>query len=113
MKTYIAGPMSGIKDLNFPAFNAAAAKYRARGVEVINPAEMNGGEDELALCADMTPEQLAAHWQACMRKDLTAICAECDHVVMLDGWMTSRGATLEHHVAKALGLTITYPEGAL
>ena len=39
MQLYLAGPMRSIKDFNFPAFNAAAAKLRAAGHEVFNPAE--------------------------------------------------------------------------
>ena len=102
---YIAGPMSGIPDLNFPAFHAKAAELRAAGYVVINPAEINGGADELVACASMTPEELQAHWQKCMRKDITELCT-CDGIAMLDGWTRSKGATLEHHVARSLGLLV-------
>ena len=40
-KIYIAGPMTGLPELNFPAFHAEAARLRAFGYEVINPAEIN------------------------------------------------------------------------
>lgn len=105
LRLYLAGPMTGYKDLNFPAFHAKAAELRAAGYVVINPAEINGGADELAACASMTPAELAAHWYKCMRKDIAAVCT-CDGIVMLDGWTRSKGATLEHHVAKALGLHV-------
>lgn len=105
LRIYIAGPMSGIPDLNFPAFHAKAAELRAAGYVAINPAEINGGADEQIATAAMSPEELAAHWQKCMRKDITALCT-CDGIAMLDGWTKSRGATLEHHVAKALGLLV-------
>ena len=104
-KTYIAGPMTGYADLNFPAFHAKAAEQRAAGYEVINPAEINGGADELVACAKMTPEQVAAHWRACMRNDITSLMT-CSRIVMLPGWTASRGAMLEHHIAKALGFEI-------
>ena len=104
-RTYIAGPMTGYANLNFPAFHAAAAEQRAAGHEVINPAEINGGADELVACADMDAAELAAHWQTCMRKDITQLMT-CDRIVMLDGWTASRGATLEHHVAQALGMAV-------
>ena len=39
MRLYLAGPMSGIKDFNFPAFNEAAEHLRKLGYEVFNPAE--------------------------------------------------------------------------
>src|SRR5471030_1062685 len=104
-RTYIAGAMTGHVDLNFPAFHAAAAEQRAAGYEVINPAEINGGADELVACAQMDAAQMAAHWQGCMRKDIAALMT-CDRIYMLAGWQSSRGATLEHHVAAALGLEV-------
>jgi len=106
-KTYIAGPMTGYTALNFPAFHAEAAAQRALGHEVINPAEINGGADELVACAAMTAEQLADHWTNCMRKDITELVT-CSRVVLLPGWTMSRGASLEHHVARALGFEIVF-----
>ena len=41
MKLYLAGPMTGIKDLNFPAFHAEASRLRALGHIVVNPAAVN------------------------------------------------------------------------
>lgn len=38
-RVYLAGPMTGIADYNFPAFNAAAARLRAEGFDVVNPAD--------------------------------------------------------------------------
>lgn len=43
--TYLAGPMTGLPDLNFPTFHARAAELRALGHEVVNPAEL-AGDDE-------------------------------------------------------------------
>lgn len=108
-RLYIAGPMTGHADLNFPAFHAAAAEYRKKGAFVINPAEMNGGDAEIATSAKMTAEQYHAHWVRCMKKDINALMT-CDGVVMLPGWQKSRGAKLEHHIARNLGLTITYKD---
>lgn len=105
MKTYIAGPMTGYASLNFPAFHAKAAEQRAAGYEVINPAEINGGADELVACAVMTKDEQAAHWQKCMRNDIAQLLT-CGRIVMLDGWTKSRGATLEHHVATVLGFEV-------
>ena len=106
-RIYVAGPMTGYPELNFPAFHAAAARLRALGHSVINPAEINGGADEVATCATMTPEQYAAHWRACMRNDIRALM-DCDGIYMLHGWEASRGATLEHHIAVSLGLSVSY-----
>ena len=106
---YIAGPMTGYADLNFPAFNAAAKLYRDKGCFVINPAELNGGEAELALYATMSEEEKAEHYTACMRKDIAAITT-VDTLVVLPGYSMSRGATMEIQIAQFLGLTIVWPE---
>jgi hypothetical protein len=108
-RVYIAGPMTGMIDLNFPAFHTAAAEYRKRGAFVINPAEINGGDAEIAQTEKMSAEQYHAHWVKCLKKDISALLT-CDTIVMLPGWSTSRGATLEHYVADVLGMTITYED---
>lgn len=38
-RVYVAGPMTGIPDFNYPAFNAVADQLRAQGYEVENPAD--------------------------------------------------------------------------
>lgn len=90
-KIYIAGPMTGIPDLNFPAFHAAAKKLRAEGHEVVNPAEINADP--------------AAAWLDCMRADIRELVG-CTAIYLLPGWFCSRGASLEHHIASALGFEI-------
>jgi hypothetical protein len=93
MRVYVAGKMSGLPDLGFPAFHAAAAKLRAEGHEVINPAEIQ-------------PDQ-TAEWGACLRDCLAAL-VRCDAIALLPNWDDSRGARLERHVARELGLTTIY-----
>ncbi|WJN74383.1 DUF4406 domain-containing protein [Burkholderia anthina] len=88
MKIYIAGPMTGHPNLNFPTFHAEAARLRALGYEVINPAELNAGP--------------VADWLQCMRVDIKHL-VDCDAIAMLEGWQTSRGASLEYTIAMTLG----------
>jgi len=110
MKTiYIAGPMSGIAQLNFPAFNAEAARLRALGHAVINPAEINGDDPEAV--AAMSAVGLAQHWRNCMRADITALMT-CDAISMLPGWEHSKGATIEHYNARSLGFDVIFAEDA-
>ncbi|WP_431274255.1 DUF4406 domain-containing protein [Variovorax ureilyticus] len=96
-RVYIAGPMSGYAELNFPAFHFEAAALRTAGLDVVNPAEIN---------VDPT-----TGWSACMRADIAEL-VKCDRIHLLPGWSKSRGATLEHHIGRALGLLVTLAEGA-
>lgn len=91
-RTYIAGPMSGLTDDNYPAFHAAASVMRALGYTVENPAENEKP------CLD-------PQWSDWMRVALTQML-RCDSIVLLPGWDKSRGATLEKHVAEALGMKV-------
>lgn len=86
-RIYIAGPMTGYPELNFPAFHAAAAQLRAAGFVAVNPAEIN---------ADPT-----AGWNQCMRQDIAQLVT-CDALVLLPGWEHSRGATIERRLAADL-----------
>lgn len=84
---YLAGPMTGQPDHNYPAFNAAAARLRADGYTVANPAEagkVDGWE-----------------WADYVKRGLRAML-HCDGVALLPGWHESRGARLEYDVAHAL-----------
>ncbi len=92
-RAYLSGPMTGLPDLNFPAFHDAAAQLRAHGFEVVNPAEINP-DGELP-------------WAECMRADIKALC-DCDLLVLLPGWEKSSGAHLELHIAHRIGLMIDH-----
>jgi len=91
-RIYVAGPMTGLPDLNFPAFNAQVERLRAEGWDVVSPVEINCGLDHEG-------------WNACLRRDLAALVT-CDALWLLPGHHSSRGATLELHVARELGLEI-------
>lgn len=75
-----------------PAFHAEADRLRSLGYFVINPAEINADQ--------------AAEWHECMRADIAQLVEWCSSVFCLPGWEKSRGATLEVHIAKALGMRV-------
>lgn len=118
-KIYLAGPMRGIPEFNFPAFHAAAAKLRAEGHEVFNPAEADnkefgvdvstgnntGCENEAAKRVGMTGLELARN---CFLRDTNWICRHADAIALLPGWENSRGATAERALALAIGLEIIH-----
>lgn len=90
MRIYIAGPMTGLPDFNYPVFREAESVLRALGYEVESP-HHNGGGDT------------SQPWQWYMRAALRQMLS-CDGVALLPGWEMSSGATLEHFVARALGM---------
>ena len=95
MKIYVAGPMTGLPEWNYPAFNAAAAELRAEGHEVVNPAEMGeryGTADEI----NADPQKFAD----LIIEELDAL-ATCDAIYLLPGWEKSPGTRRELEVALA------------
>lgn len=93
MNLYLAGPMTGYEEWNFPAFHAVCTDLRSIGHAVLNPAENDDGDAS------------AGDWSYFMRQDIAHVLS-VDAVAVLPGWERSRGATLEVTVAVALGLPI-------
>ncbi len=101
MKAYIAGPMRGYPEFNFPAFFSAEEELLEVGLDVFNPAryDVETGFDPAApLPAGYDMRETAA-------RDLAELLA-CDAIYMLLGWKYSAGATAERAVALWVGLEI-------
>lgn len=92
LSVYIAGPMSGKPDYNYPAFHRVAGKWRRGGWEVFNPAENHGGRTDLPLAAYFA-------------EDLPQVC-RADALAVLPGWQDSKGASIEVSLARHLGKPI-------
>ncbi|WP_095193333.1 DUF4406 domain-containing protein [Pseudomonas sp. Irchel 3A7] len=90
-RLYLTGPMTGFEDFNFPAFNKMASKLRAIGYIVENPAEHG--------------VVLDAEWGDYMAYELTRLSL-CGLVAVLPGWESSKGARLEVHIARELGMSV-------
>lgn len=90
-KWYLSGPMSGLPGNNLELFAAVARSMRDAGIDVVNP-----GEVKLAG---------APTWLDFMRADL-ALLLGCDGIVMLPGWERSKGARIEHELARGLGFWV-------
>lgn len=92
---YVSGPMTGLPDFNRAAFHKAADDLRARGYDVVNPAEV-----------DLGPK---ATWEDYMRVHLATITSGDVHgLAMLPGWRKSKGARLEGEAAQAFGLPMRW-----
>lgn len=102
-KIYIAGPMTGYPEFNFPAFFAAAAEFEARGWIVANPAAKDGEQN---LKGFATGDAVAAGAGGFNFRH--AYLWDCEKVIngdaiyMLRGWQKSVGAVGEHAVATAV-----------
>lgn len=113
VRFYLAGPMRGIPNFNFPEFRTAAKLLRKKGHVVFNPAERDidrfgkniikknptGSEEQARLACgfDLRDALLA---------DLEFICRYADAIAMLPGWEHSSGVAAELATARALGLMI-------
>jgi hypothetical protein len=104
---YLAGPMRGYEDFNFPAFHEAAKHLReVVGWDVISPAEM-----DLAVGLVPTADGVLslADWYTAMRRDIAALLEpRVDRIVFLPGWRDSRGANVERIVGEAIGLEMWF-----
>lgn len=110
-KVYLAGPMRGLPYFNYPAFRRAAAKLRAKGFYVFNPAEADTART--GVDASMTENGKTGtlgdfDLRTALAEDMDFICREADAIALLPGWQKSMGATAEKATADALGLCVIY-----
>jgi hypothetical protein len=106
MKTiYIAGPMTGLPEFNYPAFFDAEERLREQGFLIKNPA--TGQKHPNSIVED---DEV---WRYYMRQGIRMLL-ESDEIALLPGWMDSRGAKLEYFIAQNLGMhTWDYRDGEL
>ena len=102
---YLAGPMSGIPHFNFPAFDMAAEELRRRGLCVISPAELDDPADMASALVNETgdPARAGKTWGQFLGRDVRIVADQCEGIIFLPGWETSRGACLEAYVGVLCG----------
>ena len=88
---YLAGPMTGLPEFNYPAFFTETDRLQALGYQVENPAN--------------NPEPPCKSWEGYMRLALAQM-VRCDTIAMLPNWGNSRGAAIEFRLAGDLGMHI-------
>ncbi len=96
---YIAGPMTGQPQWNFPAFDAAKPIVKAKGYEPISPADLDraAGFDETC---DKADDEFV---REALKRDMNALL-DCDLIVLLPGWRNSKGARAEYRLAIAAAI---------
>lgn len=121
MRYYIAGPMTGIENYNWPAFEAAASKLRNAGHEVVSPTEIDEGMEVVEVKRDRSTDPAtildvrttpAFDYDRVLAEDLRQL-AGCSGIHLLRGWQQSVGACTELQRALELGLTVTHEHGAM
>lgn len=107
---YIAGPMRGIPEFNFPAFFVVGDYFERLGYNVFNPARhdvktfgdtvwkgRSGDESELE-------KDVGFDIRTVLRDDLVWIAENAGVIVLLPGHENSKGAAAELALARALGI---------
>jgi nucleoside 2-deoxyribosyltransferase len=97
MKLYIAGPMSGYPDLNFPEFRRAAEIIKAEGLTALSPLDLDLNKDAV--------DTGGADRHIFLREDFRLLL-EADGILLLDGWLESVGANAELAVARMTGQSV-------
>lgn len=100
MRIYISGAITGNENYqkDFERGEKIAALLNCIPV---NPAKLSGQKFRNA-----SP---APAWEDYMKFDIPLLCG-CQAVLMLKGWVCSKGANLEHDIASRLGMQIFYEE---
>lgn len=91
---YIAGPMTGYEQFNYPKFHQVTAIMRGENLVVLSPAE------NFTLA-----EQREVAWSDAVRTALRQLL-DADCLVLLPGWDASAGTKIERKVASVLGMPI-------
>ena len=95
-KIYISGRISGLSEEEVTAkFDAAEAKLKAQGYEVVNPLK-NGIPNN-------------ASWEIHISMDVLLLMG-CNAIYLLPDWSLSKGATLEKNLSELTGKKIIYEE---
>ena len=101
---YLAGPMTGIPQFNFPLFESEADRLRADGHAVISPHEQDSPAVQKAAWASPDGALHSGHiagetWGDILSRDVKLVADQVHGVLVLPNWDKSRGARLETFVA--------------
>ena len=94
---YISGQITGLELKEAKAaFDKAEALLSEKGFKPLNPMKAN-------------PPMSAKNWKEYMLDDIVQLF-NCDGIFLLDNWQDSKGARIEHFIAKEMGMLILTEE---
>lgn len=97
-KIFLGGPISGLEtEVAEQEFCRYEDALKALGYEVYNPIR------ELRKAGILNEP-----WHVILRFSLAEMMAHCKELHLLPGWQNSKGATIEHDLAKTLKIPIVY-----
>ena len=95
MKIFISGQITGLElSTAQTVFNRAEAFLIEEGYRAVNPMKV-------------TPYNPLWEWEHYMINGIKELM-ECEAIYLLTGWHNSKGARIEHNIAKEMGFKIIY-----
>jgi len=91
MRYYISGPMTGHEDANYRYFTKVCEILRKYEYNIFSPHEI----------------PIQQSYEDCIKIDIRLLTS-CDAIIMLPGWVFSKGAMLEFQVAVGLSLPVYF-----
>lgn len=106
-RVYIAGPMRGYPQFNFPAFDKARDLGNSLGWDCISPADIDrsSGVHENSN-PNFSPEDIRTFATRDCNTILSLRSELGDAIALLPGWENSRGAVSEFFLSRWVGLAI-------
>lgn len=108
MIVYLAGPMTGHADFNSLAFLDAEAYATDRGWKTVSPRTTDPSHAGDCPPGERHTTAAGSHPYTCWVRASLRMMLDCDAILLLPGWETSRGARIERDVAEACGMAVLF-----
>lgn len=109
MRIYLAGPMTGMPEWNYPAFVAAEADLIREGHVVVSPVNIDAAVWVFTGGGELLPEMT----RRAMLRIAYAALDTCEAIYMLKGWEKSTGSISELAHAQATNMILMEERGAV